>query len=357
MDKLRLVVILFVIIASSGCMEDVIRDQDDLSFEIILNNTDLCDYNHTSLTCNGTRQASTVYYANNSAIEIFLIAHANSVGQNATIMLLINGTIVEHTSGKPLAAPSTDNWKTVSAIIPKGASYEARFLNYHHFEWREYTILTGRNGTLNYYNITNTTTIGGSGASNLSQLAIDTNKNWQGYNITNISNINMTNNLYMGFHNIVNTSEFINYGNGGTAINFTVNRSYTGAANAITRFAQSSSPIVFTVTGNDLTGGYNFRVNMNPDQSQQDTTKAGWALVLKPFDGATGSRFQINRGIPGSSNLEAMVDIWANNTIYLGDSTAVNKNTTIVISNLTGSGNDFVCVDPNGVLFRSNLAC
>jgi len=126
-----------------------------VAFEVIVNNTDLCNFNHTSLACNGTRQANTTYYANDSAIQIFIIAHADTAGQNATIMLYINDVIVEHISGKPLAAAG-DNWKTAAAIIPKGASYKAVFLNYHHFEWREYQILSGKNGTLSINN-TNTT--------------------------------------------------------------------------------------------------------------------------------------------------------------------------------------------------------
>lgn len=191
-----------------------------------------------------------------------------------------------------------------------------------------------------YQNTTNVTINGTIGSDNLK---------------VNKSGDTMSGVLDMGNNNLTNTSNFVTYVS--SSINFIVNRTYTGTANLIAQFSQSSSVIKFIVTMNDLTGGTNFRVNMNPDQTQQDTTKSGWALVLKPYDSSTGSRFQINRGIPNTTNLEAIMDIWSNDSIYLGDTNAVVKNTKVIISNLSGSGNAYVCVDSTGKLYRSVSPC
>ena len=148
-----------------GLLAYAVADQalnQQIAFDIITNNTDLCAFNHTSGRCDGTRNGSTDYYNNDSAIQILLKAHANAVAQNASIQLYINDTEVLHTSGRPLGV-AEDNYKSISVLIPKGQKYKAIFLNYHHYEWREYQILSGKNGTLSI--VQNITQTGGGGVS------------------------------------------------------------------------------------------------------------------------------------------------------------------------------------------------
>ena len=44
-------------------------------------------------------------------------------------------------------------------------------------------------------------------------------------------------------------------------------------------------------------------------------------------------------------------------TTGLNDRIVVEDDGRVRVLNLTGSGNDFLCVDANGYLFRSNTAC
>ena len=228
------------------------------------------------------------------------------------------------------------------------------------------TLIAGGNITLSQDTAAKTITINATGGGGIgsetdpiamanisgNQIAWNTT-NWSYVNDTflKLSGGTMTGSINMNDTVLSNASEYITHRR--PSVNFTINRTYTGTANDIASFGQSSSVIKFLVTGNDLTGGYNFRVNMNPDQSQQDKTKAGWGLVLKPYDAMQGSRFQINRAVPNSTTLEAIVDIWSNDSIYLGY--VFSNNTKVVITNLSGSGNALVYVDSSGVLKRDDI--
>lgn len=129
-------------------------------FEMVVNNTNLAPQIHPGVPGTGERVSGTKYYTNSSPIQIFVWAHADTSGQDAEIHLSINDTIVADISGKPLAVAEQNN-KSIVAIIPKGANYTVDFFNFHHYEWREYQILSGKNGTLSINqsitNITNTT--------------------------------------------------------------------------------------------------------------------------------------------------------------------------------------------------------
>lgn len=167
-------------------------DSIDLSTDFVVNNTDMCNFNHTSGICNGTRQINTLYYTNESPIQIFVLAHAENIGDILSVNLSINGTVVKYYSQRPLAA-GQNAYSSVDAIIPKSSNYSVDISNYHHFEWREYKMLSGANGTLkvdnNYYttqNITNNNTY---------------NNNYQNitYNSTNQTFYNQTVNLSQNF--------------------------------------------------------------------------------------------------------------------------------------------------------------
>lgn len=146
------------------------QDTADINnvFMVVVNNTNLAPAVAGHPPGTGERVSGTTYWANTSPIQIMVFAHAMVVGDNAEIHLLINGSKVADTSGRPLGGAETSN-KTIVAIIPKGANYSVEFQNFHHYEWREYPILSGKNGTLSinqslvgssfnstYHNTTNT---------------------------------------------------------------------------------------------------------------------------------------------------------------------------------------------------------
>lgn len=84
----------------------------------------------------GDRINATTYWTNDSTIEVWVQAHASSASQTAEIILYVNGTAVQRTSGRPLGG-AEESWKAVSAIIDKGSNYSVVFFDYHHYEWRE----------------------------------------------------------------------------------------------------------------------------------------------------------------------------------------------------------------------------
>lgn len=125
------------------------QDTADINnvFVVVVNNTNLAPTIHPSIPGTGERVSGNTYWANTSPIELFVLAHAATSGNTAEIHLFINGTKVSDTSGRPLGAAEESN-KTIVAIIPKGSNYSVDFTNTHHYEWREYPILSGKNGTL-----------------------------------------------------------------------------------------------------------------------------------------------------------------------------------------------------------------
>lgn len=167
----RVLVISFIALFLSVLAYSSIQSPD-IAFEIIVNNTNLAPSFAGEDPGTGERNDSVTYYANNSAIQLFVWAHATTSGDNSEIHLYINGTKVADTSGRPLGIAESSN-KTITAIIPRYASYMVEFNNYHHYEWREYPILSGQNGTLsiNLTNVTNIISGGGNGShANLSNL-------------------------------------------------------------------------------------------------------------------------------------------------------------------------------------------
>lgn len=125
------------------------QDTADINnvLEIVVNNTNLAPSVAGHPPGTGERVSGVTYWANDSPIEVFVFAHASSAGATAEIHLFINGTKVADTSGRPLGAAEESN-KTIIAIIPRGANYSFEFNNAHHYEWREYPVLSGKNGTL-----------------------------------------------------------------------------------------------------------------------------------------------------------------------------------------------------------------
>jgi hypothetical protein len=110
--------------------------------QFIVNNTDLAPTYGT-----GERVTGTTYWSNDTDIEIQVFSHANTVSQNAQIELNINGITTQHIALRPIGV-AEEVYTPTTIIIPKHSSYNLTFLNYHHYEWREYKKVNG------YYQIT-----------------------------------------------------------------------------------------------------------------------------------------------------------------------------------------------------------
>ena len=114
-------------------------------FEIVVNNTDLGDTNGT-----GERLVGTLYYTNISPIAIALIGKVVGTGADteANIGLNLNGTMVQNTDIETEAGSLSMENGSLYYIIPKNSNYSVEApANVDFLEWREYPILSGRNGT------------------------------------------------------------------------------------------------------------------------------------------------------------------------------------------------------------------
>ena len=304
--KYWLLCILAVFIAIVGV---ILPEQEDIAFEIIKNNTDLCDFNHTSGLCNGIRQSNVTYYTNDSTIILTVYAHANTASQTAGVFVYRDNILIEAQSGRPLAVPE-ETWRGVTVIMPRNTSYRVNFTNYHHFNWTEDQILSGRNGTLSI----NQTVIGGAGCTgdcsfnNLSINSLNFNNtpdsyihllapfetiignvqtviNTQGifsFLLTNLTtgngsqlilsndyaSISITNgtNNYMRFYHNRTESQFV----GGIPRTYLLNDSYFDMDGAnLTNCANCDSNLNLKVnkTGDNMTGklGTNSQILMTPD--------------------------------------------------------------------------------------------
>lgn len=185
--------LLFAIVAFSIAQSAL--DQQT-AFEIIVNNTNLAPTIHAEHPGTGERVNATTYYANSSAIELHVFAHAVDVNDVAGTFVSINGTVVCARSGRPLGAAESA-YRGCDLIIPRYSYYWVNFSNYHHYEWREYPILSGRNGTLSI----NQTVInqGGAGGGvsfdgnpvNLNGSSLYNGSNQQGtFNHSNLTSLN-----------------------------------------------------------------------------------------------------------------------------------------------------------------------
>ena len=191
--KIKKIAIIALILSflAVGISESTITTVNNtVGLQIVVNNTNLAPTIEPNVTGTGERLSNTTYYNNNSDIEIFLYAHANSVSQTSDIELWINNTMVSSISSKPVGAAPEQNNKSIVAIIPRYSAYQARFANFHHYEWREYQILSGNftssiivsNGTTNHANLTNL--------------------NWASANHTIDTDINMQNNSILQIDSI-----------------------------------------------------------------------------------------------------------------------------------------------------------
>lgn len=146
------IIALLLSIISIGISESITTTSDTLGLQIVVNNTNLAPFvaGHGGI---GARVGNnTTYWNNNTPIEIFLYSHANTSGTAAEIHLFINGTKVSDTSGRALGIAEQSN-RSIVAIVPQYSYYSVEMVNYHHYEWYEYQILTG-NVTTNLTGVT-----------------------------------------------------------------------------------------------------------------------------------------------------------------------------------------------------------
>src|SRR3989304_7760067 len=200
-EKIAVIAIIFSLIAlvSANSLSSQIS-----GVQYIVNNTNLApDAGAPHPFGTGERIQNITYYANNSPIQLMVYAHADTNGQHLALNLSINDTITESIHLRPLAAAENTH-AYINAIIPQYANYSVNITNYHHYEWREFPILTGNVST-------NITSSGGSSAPctdciNSTQLqtnlSLKVNKtgdtmtgdlSMSGKNITNMTRINDNN--------------------------------------------------------------------------------------------------------------------------------------------------------------------
>jgi hypothetical protein len=129
------------------------------SFGIVSTNSTngvIFEVNNTNLAPNvpghplgtGERIQSVTYWANNSPILLMVIGHASTASQNLAMNLSIDNVSVEQTQLRPLGIGENTH-AYISATIPQHANYSVNITNFHHYEWREYKILTGNVTTIN----------------------------------------------------------------------------------------------------------------------------------------------------------------------------------------------------------------
>jgi len=223
-----------VIVLMSGCIgeTDVIRGMDVSVFDIDRNNTNLAPNIAGHPFGTGERIDNVTYWANSTPIDLHVFAHASSVSQTAKTFVYIDDVLVSPRSGRPLGG-AEESYRGVDITIPRNSSYRVDFENYHHYEWREYRILSGQNGSViinnNYANSSssfNGTLVYGLSELNLtngleykynggyiiehssgSMVGFATNIDMEGNNITNCANcvnttIYKTNSIYSADGNI-----------------------------------------------------------------------------------------------------------------------------------------------------------
>jgi len=348
MTKISFLIIVFAVVFLSGCIgeTDIIRGNEGV-FDIEINNTNLAPSVPGETVGTGERVHGVTYYANETPIEIFVWGHGQNVSQTAEIHLFINGTKVADTSGRPLGASEQSN-KTIVAMIPRYASYKIEANNAHHYEWREYRVIAGTNGSVitnNYY--TNTT--GGGGVSfNGTPVDLNGSNLHNGtFNDVNLSlKVNktgdtMSGTLDMGF-NRINRTSFVDIKNSGTA-GFDVQNTATDIVNSLA---------VGTVGNSNIYGNWNSTTN-----TQANTSLSSWSI--RP--GVVGSQEGLFRIIwfregftPGLE--EYIIQAYKNQTLTITTkATTINGNVTM--TNLTGAGNSYVCVYANGTLYRGSPTC
>lgn len=325
-----------------GILGWILPEQEDIAFEYVVNNTDLY--------ASGERTVRTNYTANNSAIQLFLIFHVVGTGASISVdtNLSINGTVVQDLDYRTTVGAGIHEHFSIVAHIPKGSIYNVtNSSNIETIEWREYPILSGRNGTLSINQYFNTT---GGGTVNDSSLNLKVNKSGDImtgqldiFGELNTTSWNATQQPL--FKNIYN----INYNH-----NFTDPCTDNASGNCpviVQELGTNKSVITVKHRLNPANDAYGILVNAEITNvtTLQNNSKTGWGFFARPGS----DDFYVGRFTPGLS--EFTIRVISNTTFAISQ-----KNTTVLnlsSSRLAGVGNAYVCVDANGVLFRGSPGC
>jgi len=337
---LTLVAIIFALIAYVVAQNAQITAEINNVFEVVVNNTNLAPNVAGHPFGTGERLTNVTYWANTTPIEIFLFSHADTSGQDAGIVLNINGTNVSQTQTRPIAV-AENVYTHLEGIIPKGSNYTVYFTNYHHYEWREYSILAGKNGTLSI-NQTISQNVSVSDA----QLNLKVNKSG--------------NEVITGEINISNTS---------TSLNVTFNTNFqnsvsTGiSAGVVFKEGTGLSGIIPSVNARDIdfwtaNSAGSFRFFGNPETNKEWRAYDSIAKTFYIGIINDGTKSYIRSKSDNVTLIHPKPIVfqfeYRNSTKYTA--MTINNNTNITINILSGTGNAAVCIDSTGNLFRSTNA-
>lgn len=390
--KISVLVILslFFVILAFGIAQTA-QDTANINniFEVVVNNTNLAPNVPGHPFGTGERVSGNVYWTNQTPIEIFLFAHADTAGQNAQINLSVNGIQVLKTALRP-AGTAENTYSELNAIIPKNSYYQADFSNYHHYEWREYVILSGKNGTLsvNQINITNTSVSD-------SQLNLKVNKS--GDTITRELMFNGTNaatgNVSSGYINMTDP------GNGSSTNYLTVGVKSWGKPNLRIQVDNIDSHIGFNIggtlnsqvaVGTDSQDngkveirGHNMVIGGDQQEYSSISQEEGGMNVSvfkgELFINLLDSHFisilhNITSTLPilsirNPTDTKAAFVMYANKlewgsggssnrdtNLYRAGTDSLKTDDNLTVGKLSGTGNAAVCVDSTGKLYRSTNA-
>lgn len=352
----------------SGCVQsDVIYGNPNIAFEIVSNTTNLAPTIHAEIPGTGERVSGTTYWANSSAINLYVFAHASSAGDTAEVHVFIDGVKHEDTSGRPLGAAESSN-KTAFAQIPKGSNYSVWFYNYDHYEWREHQILSGRNGTLSI----NQTVIGGT--SSLDNASVQINES-QVVNLVsdlnskvNKSGDSMTGDLDVDLKNVTANS-FLHLANK------SIFSAYTSDWHYFTQSEKNTNAMVMLTASSNFTYSTNFfgGVRARGNISNPSAVCSGDVMFYFYGIGHDGTVYKSANTNPNiifrvggpagacwnvtSNPTEITMQVTKLNTTTPRYRFLLNDSGNLTLSAYAGTGRDNACFDENGAIVRSDLPC
>ena len=371
-EKIAVIAIIFSLIAlvSANSLTSQIS-----GVQYIVNNTNLAPNVAGHPFGTGERIQNITYYANNSPIQLMVFAHADTNGQHLALNLSINDTITESIHLRPLAAAENTH-AYINAIIPQYANYSVNITNYHHYEWREYPILTGNVST-------NITSSGGSSApciDCINSTQLQTNLSLK----VNKSGDTMTGDLSMSGKNITNMTR-INDNNITTnisRIHFNNDLTYYANSSGIQKFSNDhlfdyifleshdglnvNNLVAFQTIDNT---GFNFfqgrrargSVNFSNKSAVIDPLQNGdtvFRVVSSGWNGETWSGSSaivdyVARGNWNSTSMPMSLDFWTrNDTGTVSLAVNVTKNANLRIAQV---GKGITMYSPNGNAFCTTV--
>lgn len=365
---MKWLLLLVVAIVLSGCIgiDEPIGKNQNIAFEVIVNNSNLAPNSPGHPAGSGERVSGTLYYTNTSAIQLFVFAHADTAAQTAQINLTINNTMISKIELRPLGS-AENTTSQITAIIPKSSNYSVNFSNYHHYEWREYPILSGRNGTLSIIqNVTGSSVDNGTIQINESQvnnLTTDLN------NKVNKSDDTVTGNItFLGNITIVDTKYNMTMQEMNLEYSL-VPRFYRNATLTGTRTSPLATlNMILATAGTVGNGGGPAVIFWNKENKSEGHAERNIGRVAVVWQNKTQNtskvEFYASDGIDDENALTPVLAAYtAQNNVSIGsglgdtllNSTAETGNLKLL--NLSGTGNAYVCVNASGNLYRGNPGC